>query len=220
MINVNFLLEHESRSFLFLITYYHTFGSRTVFIHLLSKPCLKMFLFPFTLMLVLTGLCQSLYTQTLTCSHEPQHMGLPRIWCKQHSTHCCMGFAFRNGTRSLENEGLQVQYNQQSFTITIQRLVQGEGVYWCGLLDQNDTIIKLAEGYFNDTSPLEYVWSILRWILLPILPLVTIATHLCTSRKVLKPKTEETLYEDIRMTVSQANRQRNDQGANNAVIEQ
>ncbi|XP_036390216.1 uncharacterized protein si:ch211-102c2.4 isoform X1 [Megalops cyprinoides] len=177
-----------------------------------------MLLFHITLMLGLVGVCQCYYAQTLTCPHEDQQRGLHRIWCKQNSTLCCHGFAFSNGTRWLESEGVRVHYDSSSFTITVLQLSQGPGVYWCGLLDHDQTIIKLAEAYFHDPTP-AYIWSIFRWILMPLLPLSVISMHFYTKRKVHKDKVGEDLYEDIHMQ-SLAHREGDVQHHDNAMDRQ
>ncbi|KAG9339287.1 hypothetical protein JZ751_023987 [Albula glossodonta] len=95
-------------------------------------------------------LCQSMFTQRLTCSHDSIYRGVQKVWCKQDSDLCCTGFAFGDAMRALGSEGLQVEHDAGSFTVTVLQLPQGEGVYWCGLLQRNNTIIKLAEKYFYE----------------------------------------------------------------------
>ncbi|KAI1897153.1 hypothetical protein AGOR_G00080260 [Albula goreensis] len=166
-----------------------------------------MILVPLAWMLALTGLCQSMFTQRLTCSHDSIYGGVRKVWCKQDSDLCCTGFAFGDAMRALGSEGLHVEHDAGSFTVTVRQLPQGEGVYWCGLLQRNNTIIKLAEKYFYESPPLD-VWGILRWILMPLLPLVTIIMYCYTSRKVNKQRNKEKVeadaFEDICMTSPQA----------------
>ncbi|XP_061115246.1 uncharacterized protein si:ch211-102c2.4 isoform X2 [Conger conger] len=146
-----------------------------------------MFLLFFTLIFVLTGQGQTRHHQTLHCTHHSSQRSLHRVWCKQSSELCCSGFAFANGQQTLENGDLQVHQEQDSFSVTALRLDQGNGVYWCGLLDNNSTIIRLAEQYFSQTTCT--VWSIIRWVLMPLLPLMVAFTHFYTSRNAHKQGT-------------------------------
>jgi len=72
------------------------------------------------------------------------------VWCKRdvQDENCCTGFSFRPGTSSLE-EGIEVQDDGKSFTISIKTLTHGDGVYWCGFMTADQIIVKLAEDYFG-----------------------------------------------------------------------
>lgn len=75
----------------------------------------------------------------------PEQKGMHRIWCKRTSADCCSGIIFNNTTSQLENGAVMVQEDSGTFSLTVLWLSQGEGVYWCGLLNLNSDIIKLAE---------------------------------------------------------------------------
>ncbi|KAG8011637.1 hypothetical protein GBF38_003899 [Nibea albiflora] len=74
---------------------------------------------------------------------------------------------------------LKVTQGPDFFTMAVLEPSLGNGIYWCGVLSQNNTMIKLAERYFH-SSPGVYIWSFTRWILLPLLPLTTIFTNIYT----------------------------------------
>ena len=107
---------------------------------------------------------------------------------------------------------LELLQDSDSFTVRVHDLVHGNGLYWCGVLGMNQTIIKLAEGYFHSCKsnhmgcsrgiPVDHStlysmpiylnmsqfpaccpWHILRWILLPLLPIVVIIFHLYLNSK-------------------------------------
>ncbi|MBN3299717.1 CLM6 protein, partial [Amia calva] len=85
------------------------------------------------------------------CSYEQGHATLPKVWCKQNSSLCCSGFATANLEESL-HEGqvvIRVQPERLSFTVSVTHLPEGPGVYWCGVLQPNNTIIKLREQTFS-----------------------------------------------------------------------
>lgn len=84
------------------------------------------------------------------CHYEPQYAHLERVWCKKDSEECCTGFAFGKKIRYIDNGSVEITNDTLSaFTVTVQNLNQGAGVYWCGLMFKNHTIIKLAERYFS-----------------------------------------------------------------------
>ncbi|XP_010874973.2 uncharacterized protein si:ch211-102c2.4 [Esox lucius] len=118
---------------------------------------------------LISGTCDGV--QKLTCPYGQKHEGLPRVWCKQTSTLCCTGFSFSKQSQFLDAGRLEVTQDADSFTVNVLSLAQGDGIYWCGVLAVNDTIIKLSEEYFYSNS---FVWDILRWILMPLLPMATI----------------------------------------------
>ncbi|KPP60160.1 hypothetical protein Z043_121859 [Scleropages formosus] len=159
------------------------------------------------------------HPQLMHCSFQAQLEGLRRIWCKKSSELCCSGVAFSSDTQQLEEGAVSVQQDRSTFNLTIWRLDQGEGTYWCGLLNLNNTVIKLAESYLRSPGELEAellrgrqghdaaradddvddtrlhclslsvppqdpgnLWSLLRWVLMPLLPLVAATIHLCSSR--------------------------------------
>uniref|UniRef100_UPI003AAB5D43 uncharacterized protein n=1 Tax=Centroberyx gerrardi TaxID=166262 RepID=UPI003AAB5D43 len=146
------------------------------------------------------GTCEGVYLQKLTCPYEVRHKTLPRVWCRQSSSRCCVGLAFGQHTQPVDGGRLEVTQDPDSFTVAVLELAHGEGVYWCGVLGRNDTIIKLAEGYFHSSSG-AYMWSFARWILLPPLPMLTIFIS-CYSRTKMKHINKgEELYDDIDLTV-------------------
>lgn len=73
------------------------------------------------------------------------------MWCKRdvEDESCCTGFSFRPGVSDLENGNINVQDDGMSFTISVQTLTQGDGIYWCGVMTEDKIIVKLAEDYFT-----------------------------------------------------------------------
>lgn len=90
-----------------------------------------------------------MYWQTLTCPYEREHESLLRVWCRQSSTDCCHGLTFNQSAHIVDGGKLKVTQGSDTFTVEVLEPSHGEGVYWCGVLDKNDTIIKLAEGFFH-----------------------------------------------------------------------
>ncbi|XP_041792927.1 uncharacterized protein si:ch211-102c2.4 [Chelmon rostratus] len=146
-------------------------------------------------LLLSIGACEAVYWQKLKCPYDVQHKSLPRIWCRQSSTDCCTGLTFSQSAHLLDGGKLKVTQSADSFTVAVLELSYGDGMYWCGVLSKNDTIIRLAEGYFH-SSPGAYIWSVTRWILLPLLPMVTIVTHVY-SRTATKNTCKEAEDDDI-----------------------
>ncbi|KAK6313390.1 uncharacterized protein si:ch211-102c2.4 [Coregonus clupeaformis] len=159
-----------------------------------------------TVVFWLAGICDGV--QRLTCPYDLMDEGLPRVWCKETSPQCCTGFSFSRQSQSLDAGSLKVTQGVDSFTVDVLNLTQGEGMYWCGVLSSNNTIIKLAEEYFYSSS---YVWDILRWILMPLLPMVSIFSYCYLNRKHQNKKEEGQLM-NIAMTsdLAQNNRQNED----------
>ncbi|KAJ8257362.1 hypothetical protein GJAV_G00184800 [Gymnothorax javanicus] len=170
----------------------------------LHSTRVKMFPLVFTLVVVLTDVGQSHLHQTLTCHHEASQRAQYKVWCKKSSDNCCKGFSFTSTSQDLENGALQVKQSNESFTITARQLPLGEGVYWCGLLHPDSTITKLAEAHFYEYSTMNHVWSIIRWVLMPCLPLSIIFAHFYTSRKTHKQ--EESQYAVISTEVIENHR--------------
>ncbi|KAL0979164.1 hypothetical protein UPYG_G00181540 [Umbra pygmaea] len=140
-----------------------------------------------TVIFWLAGTCDGV--QRLTCPYGKEKNTSQRlVWCKQTSTLCCTGFSFNMQSQSLDEGRLEVSQGADSFTVNILDLAQDEGMYWCGVLGTNDTIIKLSEKYIYSTSG-SYVWNILRWILMPLLPMATIVTYFYSKQQ--KKKTED-----------------------------
>ncbi|XP_039660383.1 uncharacterized protein si:ch211-102c2.4 isoform X2 [Perca fluviatilis] len=125
------------------------------------------------LLLLTAGACEVVYWQKLTCPYEGKHERLLRVWCRQSSADCCHGLAFSQRQHSVDGGHLKVTQGSDSFTVALLQPSHGEGLYWCGVLSTNNTVIKLAEGYFH-SSLAAYIWSLTRWILLPLLPMATI----------------------------------------------
>uniref|UniRef100_A0A096LZC5 Si:ch211-102c2.4 n=1 Tax=Poecilia formosa TaxID=48698 RepID=A0A096LZC5_POEFO len=117
-----------------------------------------------------------------TCPYEAQQQNLLRVWCRQSSAECCTGLTFSNSSQLADGGKLRVTQDLHSFTVELLEPSYTGGVYWCGLLSRNDTIIKLAEGYFHSSSA-AFIWSFTRWMLLPLLPVATICAHVCTTSK-------------------------------------
>nr|XP_046202854.1 uncharacterized protein si:ch211-102c2.4 isoform X2 [Oncorhynchus gorbuscha] len=99
-----------------------------------------------TLVFWLAGICDGV--QRLTCPYDLKDEDLPRVWCKETSPQCCSGFSFSRESQSLDAGRLKVTQGVDSFIVDVLGLAQGEGMYWCGVLSSNKTIIKLAEEYF------------------------------------------------------------------------
>ncbi|XP_065106393.1 uncharacterized protein [Paramisgurnus dabryanus] len=164
-------------------------------------------LLPTFLLMILTGHSMSEYVQSISCPYpnESKNESRTRVWCKRdvQDENCCTGLAFRSGIDSLDNGQILVKQDEKSFTVSMLALPQGEGVYWCGLMDTDNTIVKLAEKYFS--TPLNYVWSILRWIMFLLMFLMFISTYIYINRKNgnAKKTNEDTTYEDIRMQVKE-----------------
>ncbi|XP_035851693.1 uncharacterized protein si:ch211-102c2.4 isoform X4 [Sander lucioperca] len=133
------------------------------------------------LLLLPAGACEAVYWQKLTCPYEGKHERLLRVWCRQSSADCCHGLAFSQRQHSVDGGHLKVTQGSESFTVALLQPSHGEGVYWCGVLSTNNTVIKLAEGYFHSSSA-AYVWSWTRWILLPLLPMATMFTNLYSTK--------------------------------------
>ncbi|KAK2837749.1 hypothetical protein Q5P01_014961 [Channa striata] len=145
-----------------------------------------------SILLLAVGACDTVYWQTLTCPYKGRHETLTRIWCRQTSTECCTGLLFSHTDHLVDGGKLKVTQGIDSFTVEAAEPVYGEGQYWCGMLTKNKTIIKLAEGYFH-TSYGAFIWNFTRWILLPLLPMVTIFTSLCyrTTTKCISKKAKK-----------------------------
>lgn len=132
--------------------------------------------------LLAAGESDAVFWQRLTCPYQPEQQNLLRVWCRQVSAECCTGLAFSHGSASAHGGQLRVTQDGHSFTVEVLEPSHRGGVYWCGLLGSNNTIIKLAEAYLH-SSPAAFIWSLTRWILLPLLPIVTIFTHVYTIMK-------------------------------------
>lgn len=95
------------------------------------------------------GGSEAVFWQRLTCPYEAQQQNLLRVWCRQSSAECCTGLTFSNSSPLADGGKLRVTQDLHSFTVEVLEPSPTEGVYWCGLLSRNNTIIKLAEGYFH-----------------------------------------------------------------------
>ncbi|XP_074526297.1 uncharacterized protein LOC141790370 [Halichoeres trimaculatus] len=84
-------------------------------------------------------------------SYELPHESLQRIWCRKSSSECCSGFTFSNSIQSMDGGRLRVTQGSGSFSVAMFQPIHGEGIYWCGVLSKNGTIIKLTERYFYIT---------------------------------------------------------------------
>ncbi|XP_047447477.1 uncharacterized protein si:ch211-102c2.4 isoform X2 [Mugil cephalus] len=139
------------------------------------------------MLLLAVGESGTLHWRKLTCPQDLKTESTLRVWCRQSSKECCIGLPFSQDAQSPYGGKLRVTQDSQSFTVEVLELIQGEGMYWCGVLSGNKTFTKLAEGYFY-SSPISYVWSFSRWIVLLLLPLVTIITSMCLPKKRKSPK--------------------------------
>ncbi|XP_063346713.1 uncharacterized protein si:ch211-102c2.4 isoform X1 [Pelmatolapia mariae] len=155
--------------------------------------------------LLATGTCEALFWQKLTCPYEVKYKSLPRVWCQQNSAECCTGLTFSHSEHLVDGGKLKVTQDVSSFTVEVLESNHKQGVYWCGLLSRNGTIIKLAEGYIHNCKPTaSYIWSFIRWISLPLLPMVTTFTrmYLKTTKKHLFKKADG-LYDDVGRAVTE-----------------
>ncbi|XP_051967503.1 uncharacterized protein si:ch211-102c2.4 [Xyrauchen texanus] len=143
-------------------------------------------------LLFLTGQSTCQYQQKLYCPYTPTNKHQARVWCKRDTQNesCCTGFSFMPNVSILEQNNVNVYDDGNAFTVLVRTLTQGDGVYWCGLKAEDNTIIKLAEDYFS-TTPLNFVWSILRWIFFLLLPLMSISTYVYSNRNGGTKKTNE-----------------------------
>ncbi|KAF4074216.1 hypothetical protein AMELA_G00236960 [Ameiurus melas] len=142
-----------------------------------------MFLFTSTLLLVSAVVYECRAEQMLKCPYDdsrfPLQKHLQRVWCKRETDNqnCCTGFTFMSGEKELDGGRLSVQDDGKAFTVSVKSLSQGDGVYWCGLKNGTNIIIKLAEGEIH--NPLNLAWGIMRWLLFVLLLLAVISTHMC-----------------------------------------
>ncbi|XP_063051262.1 uncharacterized protein si:ch211-102c2.4 isoform X2 [Engraulis encrasicolus] len=128
-----------------------------------------------------TDRCISDVSEAVLCKFDPEYADLQRVWCKQDSEDCCTGYAFGESITALYNGSVEVNNTANAFTITVHNLTEGNGMYWCGLMFSNETIMKLAEKYFSaDPSLFEQVWSILRLVLFAVLVLAFVSTYMLT----------------------------------------
>ncbi|KAM7416887.1 hypothetical protein PAMA_018794 [Pampus argenteus] len=148
-------------------------------------------------MLFLTvGACDAMSGQRLTCPYELRFKSMLRVWCRQNSTECCTGLVFSQNVHSLDGDKLKVEEGSDSFTVTVMELNQGDGVYWCGVLSENNTIIKLAEGHFHSYSGV-HVWAFIRWILLLLLLLTAVSVYFTAKAKHVDKKAKEPCSDDV-----------------------
>ncbi|XP_076845979.1 uncharacterized protein LOC143491127 [Brachyhypopomus gauderio] len=142
-----------------------------------------MFLLTSTLLLISTGLCGAQYQQVLTCPYRSEDKDLHRVWCKRDPDNhdCCMGFAFQAQNGNLDDGRLQVTDDGKAFIITVTQLSEGGGVYWCGLRNGTNTIVKLSEVQLY--TPAALVWNVLRWVIFSLLLCVVAVTSLYSNRK-------------------------------------
>ncbi|KAM9744526.1 uncharacterized protein ACNS7B_011682 [Menidia menidia] len=150
--------------------------------------------------LILTLLCtigvgEAVFWQRLTCPVQEKHGGLLRVWCRRSSDECCQGLSFGQNASRLDGglldggrlDGGPLRVTQDDRSFAVEHLGPGpRGVYWCGVLGTDNTLIKLAEAYFHG-SWASFVWSYARWILMPLLPTVTVATNFCLTNKKKNP---------------------------------
>ncbi|XP_070402522.1 uncharacterized protein [Nothobranchius furzeri] len=134
------------------------------------------------ILFLLTGDGAAVLWQKLWCPHEPQHQNLLRVWCRRNSADCCTGLTFSHTAQSVDGGRLRVTQDSGSFSVEVLGPGKG-GVFWCGVLSRNNTIIKLAEGYIHSSSA-AFIWSFARWVLLPLLPMTTIIIYTCSKAKV------------------------------------
>ncbi|XP_056602755.1 uncharacterized protein si:ch211-102c2.4 [Triplophysa dalaica] len=153
------------------------------------------------LLMMITGHSTSEYVQSLRCNFEHKNNVSDRIWCRRddQNENCCTGFSFKPGVKTLEDNKILVNEDEKSFVVSMLTLTHGEGVYWCGLMDKDKkSIIKLNQKHFYD--PMDFIWSILRWIIFILLALMFISINIYINKKY---GNEENTYEDIRMRVKE-----------------
>lgn len=135
--------------------------------------------------LLAVGHCGAESWQKLTCPLKEEHRGLPMVWCRRTSSDCCSGLSFGHAHGPLDHGGLRVTLGPDSFSVEVLK-PHREGMYWCGRTGGNGTIIKLDELYIYGSLG-SLLWSVTRWTLLPLLPLLFLLINCIYSRTVLKP---------------------------------
>lgn len=152
-----------------------------------------MLILTLTLLLIFTAAGNCEFAQ-VKCSYKDKPSNLERIWCKRDSDdqNCCTGFYFSSGVRELDDGQVKVHDDGSAFTMSVMSLSQGDGVYWCGLRNSNDTIIKLNE--INLHRSQHVVWSIGRWILFALLLFTLIFIHIYSSSQEKQKKKYEAKY--------------------------
>ncbi|XP_069046543.1 uncharacterized protein [Lepisosteus oculatus] len=156
-----------------------------------------------TTALVLTitgvGVEVALFPQEMECRFGEADREKPKVWCKQNTTQCCSGFAVSSAEESLYGGQVTIRVlrDQNKFTVSIAQLPEGEGRYWCGVLNPDNTMVKLGEADFSDGEV--PVWDILRWALLAALLLSSLSSSLYAKRRTGKEKRDEAPYEDVQM---------------------
>ncbi|KAG9262083.1 hypothetical protein AMEX_G25717 [Astyanax mexicanus] len=139
--------------------------------------------------LIFSGEVWGQYRQRLTCPYSSDQSTWTRVWCKRDEVrkHCCTGFTFSTGSHQAADGSLSVQDGGKEFVVSVGSLPLGDGVYWCGVQNQTGIIIKLAESQLY-TTPLGFIWDVLRWVLFLLLLLTVTGTSLYSHQKQGKEK--------------------------------
>ncbi|MBN3312422.1 PSRC1 protein, partial [Atractosteus spatula] len=97
------------------------------------------------------------FPQEMECRFGEGDRDKPKVWCKQNTTQCCSGFAVSSAEESLYGGQVTIRVlrDQNKFTVSIAQLPEGEGRYWCGVLNPDNTMVKLGEADFSDGETLE-----------------------------------------------------------------
>ncbi|XP_048874337.1 trem-like transcript 4 protein [Brienomyrus brachyistius] len=161
-----------------------------------------MTLLPYILILLYAESCLCMGPWVLRCPYTPDQKDMPRVWCKRTSAECCSGIFFNSSVSQLENGAVMVQQDSGTYSLRILQLSQGEGVYWCGLLNTENYIIKLAEMEIQHDL-LNDVWWILRWILMAVLLTIIPAMQLCSWIKEKNKFGDEAMKLESRSAASQ-----------------
>ncbi|KAF5888313.1 iron-sulfur cluster co-chaperone protein HscB, mitochondrial, partial [Clarias magur] len=136
-----------------------------------------MFLLTSTLIFISAVVYECHAEQTLDCKYDSVDRGNERVWCKRDANNhsCCTGFSFTENDKQLDNNQLSVKDNGSVFTVSVKSLSLGDGVYWCGIKRSANVIIKLNEAAMYNS--MDFVWSVMRWLILAGLLVAVISTH-------------------------------------------
>lgn len=133
-----------------LVCYCQNFWVKTTNISVFLKLLFNLVYCGFFIVIILLGVGESeaVLWQRLSCPYEPEHRVLQRVWCRKTSAVCCTGLTFSHSAQLVDGGKLQVTQDTQAFTVEVLKS-EHTGVYWCGVLGRNNTLIRLAEGNFH-----------------------------------------------------------------------
>ncbi|XP_039605203.1 uncharacterized protein si:ch211-102c2.4 [Polypterus senegalus] len=144
----------------------------------------------------------AIFPQVFECNYKEEHNSKVKVWCKQNANDndCCDGYAVENISVAELNRGQWILHDQKDlkkFSVTVKTMAtEDEGIYWCGVLENDQVIEKLSE-FTISTKPPRNIWDILRWILMSIMLVVTFTVTIWTSRKNRVEEKTADLYEEF-----------------------